>query len=308
MLLRYLLYLGRKGVRKMKRFVKGGIFAIIAFCLFGKVIDAKNVYYTNELGVEMTELEYNKMLKIYSDRYVSMMTQELFDSLKDSNIISNEATYYKTSYKGGQVVTEEHISKEEYDKAPSSNASNGVNPLAGDEDYVETSYKKLVGTVVERVKGSTYYLIGSLSWKKVPVTRSYDVFAFRLNHFTHSGFSGEQAYSKNGAGNRIAYDLSSPGYKSFDNGAGVSMNLVDGSDILWYELSLLTNLYVNAPSNIVQGHVYLTYQHAQSNLSREDSRNYVLSAGGLGNVLLFNSSSIGKKYDAMGGVHMIPTF
>lgn len=291
----------------MRKTIGGIIFTLILTLLFNGVVSAKSVYYTNEVGVEMTELEYNKMLKIYSSRYVSYMSQDLFDSLKDTNIVSNEAVYYETTYKDGKVFSERYITEEEYDKAPSSNASSGISPLEGDIDYVETSYKKLVGSVVE-ISSRKYHLIGSLSWKKVPVTRSYDVFAYRFNHLSYSAFSGEQAYFINGTIHRIPYDLSSPGYQYFDNGAGVSMNLVDGSNVTGYELSVATTMVANAPSNIVQGHVYLTYQHAQSNLSREDSKNYVLSAGGLGNVIMFNSSSIAKKYDAMGGVHMIPTF
>lgn len=308
MLICDLLFFLKKGVRRMKRFIEGGFLAIITFCLFTGIINAKSGYYTNEVGVEMTELEYNKMLKIYSDRYVSYMSQELFDSLKDCNIISNEVVYHKSLYdRDGKLIDEEYISEEEYNEAPSSNASSAINPISSESDYVETSYKKLMGVVTE-IASRRYAMIGSLSWKKVPATRSYDVFAYRFNHLSYKGFAGEQAYYKSGTFNRIAYDTSSPGYKYFDNGAGVSMNLVDGSDVTGYELSVVTDLTANAPSNIVQGHVYITYQHAQSNLSREDSKNYVLSAGGLGNVLLFNSSSIGKKYDAMGGLHMIPTF
>ena len=56
-------------------------------------VDAKYVYYTNDVGVEMTELQYNKMLSIHSERYVSHMSQEEFDSYKDANIISSEASH-----------------------------------------------------------------------------------------------------------------------------------------------------------------------------------------------------------------------
>lgn len=291
----------------MRKIVKGGVLVIVALCLFSGVVFAKNVYYKNDVGVEMTELEYTKMLKIYSARYVASMSQELFDSLKDKNIVASDTAYYKTTYQNGKVISDEPITKSEYDTAPSS-FSSGIAPLSGDYDYVETSYKKLGGTVIE-ISNRKYQLIGALSWKKVPVTRSYDVFAFRLNHLTYSGFVGEQAYYFSTAGSgKVNYDTSSPGYKSLENGAGVSMNLVDGSTIGGYELTIVTNLTANAPSNITQGHVYLSYQHAQSDLTRALSMDYHLSITGLGNVIYFNNSSTASKYDAMGGVHMVPTF
>lgn len=293
----------------MKKLVKGGILTVIALCLFSGVVDARN-YYTNEVGVEMTELEYNKMLKIYPAKYLMYISQEEFDSLKDVNIIANDTIYYKSIYGNGQVISEGEISKEEYEKAPSSNSSPSeeIIPLSGDNDYVETSYKKLTGTVAESMTGN-YQLIGSLDWKKVPVTRSFDVFAFRLNHFNYSGFAGSQMYFyETGNHGIVKYDTSSPGYKSLDNGAGVSMNLVDGTTITGYNLTITATLTKNAPANISQGHVYVSYQHAQSDLTRALSMDYHLSITGLGNVIYFNNSTTASKYDAMGGIHMVPTF
>lgn len=281
----------------MKKLLSGGLLAIVCGAVLCMGVDAKYVYYTNDVGVEMTELQYNKMLSIHSERYVSHMSQEEFDSYKDANIISSEAVYYKTTYENGVVVKEETISEEEYKAAPEGAVSDGVAPLGSDSKYVETSYKKLNAVLTDL--GNSYKTVGVLTWKKIPYCRSYDVFAYRLSNLSYSGFSGSQVYYVNGQFNVIYYDTSSPGYKAQASGAGVSMNLVDGSNITGYELTIGTTLYGGS------GHVYLTYQHAQSDLTREQSLGYTLSSSGLGGVVYFSNSTIAKKYDGMSGVHLV---
>lgn len=282
----------------MRRLLSGGLLAIVCGIMLCTEVDAKYVYYTNEVGVEMTELQYEKMLKLYSAKYVSYMSQDEFDLYKDVNIISSEAVYYKTTYENGIAVREETITEEEYNAAPEGAVSDGIAPLGSDSKYVETSYKKLNGTLGDNGNG-TYTLLSSLNWKKVPYCRSYDVYAFRLSNLSYSGFAGTQAYYVNGARNSIAYNTSSPGYKAQASGAGVSMNLVDGSNITGYDLAIAATLYGS------QGHVYLTYQHAQSDLTREQSLGYTLSSSGLGGVVSFSNSTIAKKYDGMSGVHLV---
>ncbi len=281
----------------MKKIISGGLLAVVCGAMLCMGVDAKYVYYTNDIGVEMTELQYDKMLSIHSKKYVSHMSQEEFDSYKDVNIVKSGAVYYKTTYENGVVVKEEAISEEEYNAAPEGAISDGIVPIASDNKYVETSYKKLNSVLADH--GSEYRLIGVLTWKKIPYCRSYDVFAYRLSNMSYSGFSGTQVYYVNGVHNSIVYDTSSPGYKAQASGAGVSMNLVDGSNITGYELTIVTTLYGTS------GHVYLTYQHAQSDLTREQSLGYTLSSSGLGGVVSFSNSTIAKKYDGMSGVHLV---
>lgn len=266
-------------------------------------VQAKTVYYTNDEGVEMTELEYNKMLQLYSERRLRNVTQEEFDLYKDATVVDSGAVYHKTTYKYGEVVSEEMVSEEEYNSAPEAEVNvDGTIPLDGDYGYVETTYKRLSASLVDHGSGQ-FALIGSLSWKKMPACRSYDVFAYRFMHFNYNNFAGSQAYYPNGVYNSISYNTSSPGYKALANGAGVSMNLVDGSEITGYELAVATNLTVNTTS-YSQAHAYISYQHAQSDLTRVESMNYNLDISGLGNVILFNSSATANKYDRMAGVHL----
>lgn len=280
----------------MKYIIKSCLLSFIVFgCLI--TVSASNVFFTNSNGVEMNELQYNKMLQIFSERKVDMLTQEEFDKYKDSNIVSSNSKYEKETYINKELVSVEEITEEEFNNV--SEAESNIEPYAS--EYIETSYKRLAATVSD---GGTWTLTGSLSWKKKPAYQSYDVFAYRFNHFNYSSFSGEQAYIINGQYYTISYDTSSAGYKAQSNGAGVSMNLKDGSDITGYELVVATRLSFES-YNYSKASAYVSYQHAQANVTRAQSMDYTLDITGLGNVVKFNSSTIANKYDGMSGIQLI---
>ncbi len=44
------------------------LFILISIIFINSNVFANTIYYTNNKGVRMTELEYNKMLKIFSER------------------------------------------------------------------------------------------------------------------------------------------------------------------------------------------------------------------------------------------------
>lgn len=288
----------------MKRLLNNGIIivsTIVSALFVNSTVLAKNVYYTNNNEVQMTELEYNKMLKIFSERKVSDLSQEEFDKYKEANIISTEAVYQKETYKDDKVIKQEYISEEEFNTIPNSEASSGISPQASDSDLYETSYKRLAATLLDM--GGKFNLLGTLAWKKIPAVTSYDVFAYRFMHFDYSGFTGSQVYYIGSNAYQINYSTSSEGYKAQSNGAGVSMNLKDGDNITGYELTVSTNLTVNT-INYSQAHAYISYQHAQSDLTRAQSMSYTLDVSGLGNVVYFSNQSIRSKYDAMSGLHL----
>ena len=80
------------------------------------------------------------------------------------------------------------------------------------------------------------------------------------------------------------------------------MNLKDGTNINDYILAItapLTKTISNA-----YGRVYVSYQHAQGNLTRAESKSYTLSLSGLGNVVYYSDPIIMNTYDGMGGVSL----
>lgn len=282
-------------------FAKSTLIVVFSLVLFwGYNVNAKNVYYTNANGIEMSELEYNKLLQIFSENKVKFLTEDEFEVYKDANILASDAVYQKVVSLNGEVISAEEVSEEEYNNANVSASTPAVMP-ASDYGYYETTYKKLALSITD---GSSLLLVGSLSWKLIPYCRSYDVFAYRFNHFDYSSFSGDQLYIKGDNGYDIYYDTSSAGYQSFSNGLGVSMNLKDDSDITGFELTILARITFNS-SDYSQGHVYISYQHAQADVTRAQSMGYTLNISGYGNVVLFSDSSIANKYDQMSGIHLV---
>lgn len=258
-------------------------------------VSAQTEYYTNSNGVQMTELEYNKMVQLFSERKTGYLSQEEFDKYKDMTILSANTVYQKTVSLDGEVIFEEEITKEEYE---SSTDEDVPIPYVGDFQYYETTYKKLTGSVGD---AAGLLLIGTVSWKKIPYIKSYDVFAFRVTNLSHSNFTGTQHYYHDGTYDIIEYDTTVPGYKYATNGAGVSMNLVDNAT--GYDLTIVSGLSYNT-TQYTTAHIYVSYQHAQRDVSRETSKSYTFSPSGYGNVVLFNNSTIAGYYDAMPGVHL----
>ena len=165
------------------------------------------------------------------------------------------------------------------------------NEIALMSNEYATAYKK----IEILVDGSTVIL--NVNWLKSPTYKSFDVIAVRgsgVKFYNYSIF-GEQSYTKDGEYGEVIYSFNSNNTKIFDNGVGISMNLVnDASD---YELTLEVGYYKTGNS----GTVYGSYQHAQRNVSLNQSQNYSISSNGLGSVIDF-SSSVRNYYDGMGGV------
>lgn len=268
---------------------------IIGFSFISGV-SAKS-YYTNNNGVEMTQAEYEKMVDIFSERKTANLTQDDFDKYKNREIAESSTLYQKVYYQNGEVIGEEDITESEFNNAKE--FENSCAPYSDTSQAIETSYKRLSAQLF-----TDNSITGILSWKKVPYTKSYDVFAMRFQYFDYTSFVGAQDYYENGIVTRIKYDMSSPGFKAQSTGWGISMNLKDGDNITGYDLVVETQLSLqNTTSKIA--HAYVTYQHAQSDLTREQSMSYSMSISGLGGVLYYSDTTIRNKYDDMTGLHLV---
>lgn len=125
----------------------------------------------------------------------------------------------------------------------------------------------------------------SLDWHASPSVRSYDVIGAYLRNVTRVG----TPYTTVSAGGitTIENDL-----KTTDTGFGVSI-LLPSKDYIKIAQTFNTT---------TGGEVYASYQHAKSNVSHSDSKNYSIGIAGLGHVFDFDSS-VWSKYDAMEGVN-----
>ena len=91
------------------------------------------------------------------------------------------------------------------------------------------------------------------------------------------------------------YKYTSNNTKIFNNGLGISMNLVDGGTNFNLSMSVGYNITGSYPK------IYGTYQHATEDISLANSQKYTLSSLGFGKVVLFDSS-VRDIYDEFGGV------
>lgn len=194
--------------------------------------------------------------------------------LVECKAISSEA-YYKTTFIDNEYVVSE-ISKEEYDSVDL------VSVLSGS---VETEYKKMY------INSSGNSVILNIEWKKTPKYKSYDVIALMSNDvsFNTNTIFGEQKAILSNGNSLVNYNKTTQNTKLFNNGIGISMNLVN--DAIYYNLTLSVSYNGN-------GRIYGNYRHAQNNVTLSESQNYYLSNGNI----VFNNSSINNKYDSINPV------
>lgn len=260
---------------------------VILLCMFvtpGIANASENVYYTNRNGVVMDEANYNNLVEKLSLEYVSFMTQNEYDSLKNHEL---------------PIIAEKSVTVEtvEIGEVP----IDVVSPysVSGSPNSVSTTAKRLGITVFDWDNGE-YYVKSSNEWISIPKIRNFDVFAMRPDDgmtLVAGSPSGTQYYSTSSTSDSIIYQPNGANTVTKSNGFGMSMNIVDNSD-----LKVLINT-ITARVKGTSGTVSASYQHCTSNsVTKAQSMNYTLSVAGKGGVILFNGS-IGSNYDGMIGVY-----
>ena len=275
------------------------LFAV--FTIFPVVTLADTI--TNYNGVEISTEEYENFLKIYDDNYIMHMTEEKYEKLLtlDFDDITSETKYIATTYNSSLgLVTERELTEAEYESFIDDGyvqhiGGDGIN-LSGGSSYYETTAKKLL---IILIGGNNYnYVTMTATWKYIPTTRSFDVIGFRGYglEFRDGSQEGEQIYILNGNYTTISYSWNGTNIKRFDNGFGISMNIVN-DDIDFLQLILECDVAPEIDHPTLAG----SYQHAISSISLANSQNYTLGGSGLGGVFIY-PYNISTKYDGMTGV------
>lgn len=184
-------------------FLKKGLLIIIAgLVCFGS---AGNVFaeeqsdtITNRNGVVIPKDKYDDLLTVYSNNFVSFMTQEEYDIIKDRDLSKVEIV----------EATDEHL-----------NNGSQISPQA--QEYT-TASKSL------RIINNNNYITMTLTWLKVPTIKKWDVMAARLNSSVSmtSTYSFREYYMTSSGINVITDKYS----QDFDNGAGVTFKVQSGTD------------------------------------------------------------------------------
>ena len=214
---------------------------------------------------------------------------------QEMELVENKTSYIKTTNING-VSLHEEITEEEYN-----NIGNINNPMITPFNYAETSYKRLDIWVWD--SGDDIYAGElQLTWKIIPVTRSFDVIAFRGQGMTVMEDSqiGNQSYWVNDVRHVISYAYNGTNIQKRDLGYGISMNLVNGSDVNGFVL-YTSCIFEKTASGTA--YVYGAYQHATENVTLAQSQNYDIHAAGLGNTIYFYDG-LDAKYDNMPGVYV----
>ena len=273
--------------------------------------ELKKAYFVNMNGVELTEAQYNNLLKGFSHDTINTMSKEMIDMLKDDTNIKKVTTtkYVETStrYVNGIAVNtnERELTLKEFNAAPSTSVitpSEGARFAAN--DFVETNYKRINLDITYGGSVSTKYVTLTNVWKTIPRVKSFDVLAIAPGVASISfNFSGHRSGYQKWDGNTINYGVDSGNWKIVNSstiwkkGLGLSQNLVDDTTT-----SLENSITVVFLCGADPFPVRASYQHATSDVSLSQSQNYTLGTDGMGGLIKF-ASSVSSKYDNTPGLY-----
>ncbi len=245
--------------------------------------------FINVNGIEITDEDYDNFSKLYPYEYIMTLTKEKYEKLKtlDYSDVKTETKYIESTYNSHLgITTEKEITEEEFELMPMIDSSSASG---------ESSAKRIAMAIT----GGTWgHAALAVTWKQIPKTRSFDVIGFRGFGFEvrEGSQTGDQIYITNGEYKMIDYGWNGTNIKKFDNGFGISMNIVN-DDISVLQLVIDCDLKDTITHPTLNG----SYQHAISSVTLEQSKNYVLNGAGLGGVFEF-PYSITEKYDGMSGL------
>ena len=174
---------------KRKLFVLG-VLVVLGFIPKVNALEKYSDYYINKENVKIINKQYNSFRQMgFSDDMIDSLTQETYDSYGKIDIVASkkEEKFFRETtiegYQNDKTIIEEITENEYINEEESKIFDNSISPLANDiTKSHETNYKKLSvymykTSVVEAGKRS---VVATLTWKKLPAVRSYDIFATRL--------------------------------------------------------------------------------------------------------------------------------
>lgn len=259
--------------------------------IIGIMLVTNNVYalecneenYQNKNGIEMTCEQVENLESLgFTDYQILHMDQDEFDANKNlkGEVLSETTKYYKTttyyqnenqllSVTGSNPITySEEISKEEYETGEPS-----VNTRGLTNGVTSTEYKLMTTTIINPGNGRYRYK-NTVSWKKLPAIRSYDIIGIGIEESKVYGVSSSKyvksifSYNSTNACYETTtttgtWDLSSSGYS-------VKFKLpYTGGYAEWTGLETYMYFDVaeqNPSSTISVLNAYGNYRHATTNL------------------------------------------
>jgi hypothetical protein len=261
-------------------FLIGSIF----FCC--QNVEAKECYVVNNYGICISSDEYNNLLSQgFYDFEIMNMNNDIYNENKDTLAVGKTSTtryvadtYY---YVGDKVyTTSRDVTEEEYnnilpicEKVPSN--TRGIT-----NGFTETTGKRLETTIIEYTTKLRYK--ATLTWKVIPVTRSYDIIAVGLDRESVYA-SGSRTFSQTYCVTAMTCASSSiADINNQQGGVGASFELPSGSYVfmssyLYYDVSKRSGV-----GTLTELGAYGDYAHATSTVTQSQAaNNYVVGYGGI---------------------------
>lgn len=278
------------------------ILSFIIICPFNVKADT----ITNMNGIEITREEYDNFIQVHSHEYIMTMDLEDYEKLLtlDYDNITSTTKYIATTYNPSlNITTEVELTEQEYNNfvQPNLGLENIYSPnLNNGSAYLETTAKQLSMVLVGGVNWD--YATLTASWKYIPSTRVYDVIGFMGDglSFRNGSQTGNQMYiDASGVYHNINYAWNGTNIKKFNNGFGISMNLVNPTI-----QSLVLDIACDVQATITHPSLSGAYEHAiNSSVTLAQSQNYTLGGSGLGGVFIY-PYNISIYYDGMSGLDL----
>lgn len=230
---------------------------LFTFVSITHVFAEENYKLQNNNDIQITSEEYSNLLNLgfSEDEIKNMSYQEYIDnrSLK------------------GKVVSEKSI-----DVVFGENRE--TRPLFYQPGSVETTYKKIVTTIVE-LNGRYRYKV-SVTWKNMPSTRSYDIIGIGMDTtvkaYSNPTFQQNYCDTNNNCSSTNTYTKNTSSV-----GLGASFKLPSGN------LSSLSSYFYydvekrNSSDVVTVQNAYGDYAHATKTITQENATNYTVNRGGI---------------------------
>lgn len=249
-------------MKNKKKMIIFALFISLTILISTSFVVAKEDYkLVNNNEIKITNEEYNNLLNLgFSKSEIQMMSYEEYENNKLLK---------------GKIVSENSIdvfSDNSNFQKPS------IAPFSNQPGSVETTYKKIVTTIIE-INGKYRYKV-SVTWKNIPSTRSYDIIGIGMDStvkaYSNPTFQQNYCDTNNNCSSTNTYTKNTSSV-----GIGASFKLPSGS------LSSLSSYFYydvekrNANSNVTNQNAYGDYAHATKSITQENSTNYTVNRGGI---------------------------
>lgn len=266
------------------------LFLFILMFIPGVVLASEE--YQNYFGITMTEEEYSNLYELgFTEDEIYYMSENEFNYNKDlnGNLEATSTRYFANIIRydaTGRIISNSdmEITEEDYNAELVMSLSDG---------YIETTYKKLRTTIA--ANGTKYRYKVTLTWKKMPAVRSYDIIGIGCMSSAVFVSGDTQRFSQTycvdtSCTNTATYSTRMTGA----NGSGVSFKVPSSTSITSMQSFFYYDVSKNTTNTVTYMLAYGDYAHATSTVTEGAAQGFSVNQIG---VKL--NDAIEDSYDSM---------